>query len=229
MDPASIFQIVGTAISISEVVFRCINRLSVLKDKYQDAPMLLSTLIGQLYIIQAALDQLSAWNSQDLDRDPRYRHLALQMENSLDPFSPLIFTLQQQLDRHDSTEMTTKGKLLFLWSENEMTNYSVLLDRTTWAQQRDMIDREENQSIIKLAKDCSSSIVGQNEASSYISENSAAISTTFDFDTILFSSTLYQQAQRSHLRQAIRATRNQTTELPLAQLRARRTNTMKQM
>lgn len=129
MDPASIFQIVGTAISISEVVFRCINRLSVLKDKYQDAPMLLSTLIGQLYIIQAALDQLSAWNSQDLDRDPRYRHLALQMENSLDPFSPLIFTLQQQLDRHDSTEMTTKGKLLFLWSENEMTNYSVLLDR----------------------------------------------------------------------------------------------------
>lgn len=81
-----------------------------------------------------------------------------------------------------------------------------------------MIDREENQSIIKLAKDCSSSIVGQNEASSYISENSAAISTTFDFDTILFSSTLYQQAQRSHLRQAIRATRNQTTELPLAQV-----------
>ncbi|KAI1370562.1 hypothetical protein F4677DRAFT_451234 [Hypoxylon crocopeplum] len=194
MDPISLFQVVGTVVSISDVIFKCIKRLSMLKAKYHDAPMLISTLIGQLYIVQAALDQLQALTSQDL------------VANGC-----------------DQAEITAKGKLTFLWNESEMINYSNLLDRqvnaessiTSDAMQRDMIHHEDNQSILKLAKDISSSRVGQNSASSYISKDTAAISTLFDFDTILLSSTQYQQAQKSHLRQAIRATRDQKTELPL--------------
>ncbi|KAI0181073.1 G-protein alpha subunit-domain-containing protein [Hypoxylon sp. FL1284] len=235
MDPATILQLVGTAMSISDVVFRCIKDLSALKAKYRDAPLLLSTLIGQLYIVQTALDKLSAWKSQDFKRDPRYDHLELQMDHSLDAFSPLIFALQQQLSKHDKTETTAKGKLSLLWNEREMLNYSSLLDRqvnalnllveamqcTTWEEQRNVIGCDENQSTIRLAKDCSSSMMGQHETASYASENSEAISTLFEFDDILLDSTLYRQAQRSHLRQALRATRYRAaqptiTEVPSA-------------
>lgn len=59
---------------------------------------------------------------------------------------------------------------------------------------------------------------GQNDASSYISDNTGAISTSFDFDAILLVSDLYRQAQKSHLRQAIRTMRNRPTELPSAEV-----------
>jgi hypothetical protein len=82
-------------------------------------------------------------------------------------------------------------------------------------QQQSFMDREESQSVLMRAKDCSSSIFGLNDTSSSIfgpddthsaiSETTANISVMFDFDTLILASKIYQQAERSHLRQAIRA------------------------
>ncbi|RYP32172.1 hypothetical protein DL767_005328 [Monosporascus sp. MG133] len=138
--------------------------------------MLLSTLIGQLFIVKAALDQLSYWKSRDLSTDPRYHQLALQIDNSLDCFGPLMTTLQLH---------------------------------NTFTQQQDIISKEENQSILKLAKDCSSSIIGLGDTTSLVSEDTAAISDMFDFDAVILGSRVYQAAERSHLRQAVRAWQNQ--------------------
>lgn len=74
----------------------------------------------------------------------------------------------------------------------------------TWAQQSDVITQIESQSILRLAQGCSSSLVGLEDVASFISENTAAISAQFEFDDILRSTLLYQAAERSHLRQAIR-------------------------
>jgi guanine nucleotide-binding protein G(i) subunit alpha len=65
--------------------------------------------------------------------------------------------------------------------------------------------REESQSVLTRAKECSSSVFGLDDTHSFISENTANISVMFDFDTIILGSRIYQQAERSHLRQAIRA------------------------
>lgn len=65
--------------------------------------------------------------------------------------------------------------------------------------------REESQSILQQAKDCSSSIIGLEDSASFISENTAGISLMFDFDAVILASRIYQQVGRSHLRQAIRA------------------------
>ncbi|KAI1075878.1 G-alpha-domain-containing protein [Whalleya microplaca] len=236
MDPGTIFQIVSSAISVGEVVLKCINRLGLLKAKYHNAPLIISTLIGQLYIIQAALDQLSAWKSGHLDQDPRYRHLASQINNSFDCFRPLMIALQQKLDRSGIQEvgqLKVKETILFLWNEGEMNDYVTLLNHqanalnlllqavqcNTWAQQDNIIGREENRSILKLAQDCSTSLVGHDDTSSFTSESTAALSKTFDFDSIVLGSRLYQEAQRSHLRQAIRAVKyprrkRSSTEVP---------------
>jgi guanine nucleotide-binding protein G(i) subunit alpha len=64
---------------------------------------------------------------------------------------------------------------------------------------------EESQSVLELAKGCSSSIFGLDDTISFISETTANISVVFDFDTLILGSRLYQHAERSHLREAIRA------------------------
>ncbi|KAI0862731.1 hypothetical protein F4860DRAFT_512698 [Xylaria cubensis] len=222
MDPASIVQIIGTAVSLGDVVLKCISRLHSLKAKYHDAPLIICTITGQLYMVQAALDQLKIWNKPEYGCDPRYRQLSLQIGSFLECFSALILTLEQRLEDFEpnsSKSIPRKQKFIFLWGEKETSEYSCLLDRqvnalnlllqavqcNTWAQQQDMIRQEESQRILEQAKKASSSVIGLEDASSFISENTAGISMMFDFDTVLLASRIYQQVGRSHLRQAIRA------------------------
>lgn len=75
----------------------------------------------------------------------------------------------------------------------------------TWAQQQHMIDSQESQFILQQATDISSSIIGIEDQASFISEDTTGISIMFDFDAVILSSRAYQQARKSHLRQAIRA------------------------
>ncbi|KAJ3565844.1 hypothetical protein NPX13_g7346 [Xylaria arbuscula] len=176
-------------------------------------------------MVKIAQDQLSTASTND----PRYYQLAAHIGNALDSFGPILLALGQQLDRYEgirAEEMPTKARLVFLNGEREMTNLSILLDRqvnalnlllqafqcTTWTQLSEVITREESQSIIRLAQDCSSSLLGLDDVTSFISENTAAISTRFEFDTVLRSTLLYQTAERSHLRQAIRARRGENIE-----------------
>ncbi|KAI0554796.1 G-protein alpha subunit-domain-containing protein [Xylaria curta] len=221
MDPATILQIVGTVMSLGDVVIKCITRLSALKAQFHDAPIIVTSMIGQLHMVKIAQDQLSPLTSPKLNHDPRYHQLAGQIGNALDSFGPILLALSQQLDRYEgigSDRMTARSRMGFLHGEREMTNLSILLDRQvnalnlllqaiqcqTWTQQSDMITREESQSVLRLAQDCSSSLVGLEDVSSFISENTAAISTEFEFDHVLRSTLLYQAAERSNLRQAIR-------------------------
>ncbi|KAI0411931.1 G-alpha-domain-containing protein [Xylaria grammica] len=227
MDPATIVQIVGTAVSLGDVVIKCIVGLRSLKSKYHDAPLVVSTIIGQLYMVQSALDQLAIWNKPEHGRDPRYRQLAWQVDNALDCFTLLVTALERRLNDFEligENAMAATQRLAFLWGEKDTSEYSILLDRqvnalnlllqavqcNTLAQQQDLLRREESQDILQQAKDCSSSITGLGDSASFISENTAAISLMFDFDAVILASKIYQQAGRSHLRQAIRA-HNQAT------------------
>ena len=137
MDPASIIGIVGSVVGIADVVTRSIRSLNSLKTKYRDAPALVSTLIGQLYTTQVALEQLSIW-AGDYSGIPtsveaeRYAQLAAQVGNALDCFSPLILSLQQHLNKLESLDAIQFGfqkKVSFLWKERDLNDYLALLDR----------------------------------------------------------------------------------------------------
>ncbi|KAK8058443.1 G protein alpha-subunit [Apiospora phragmitis] len=134
MDPFTVFQVVGTAVSLGDVVIKSLIKLDSIRTRYHKFPLLLSTMIGQLYIVQLTLDRLSAWNSREEARAPRYHQLSSQIGNSLDSFSTLILALQQQLDRFEATapvDMGAKAKFKFLWNEKDMSEYSILLERQT--------------------------------------------------------------------------------------------------
>ncbi|KAK8003363.1 hexokinase [Apiospora arundinis] len=231
MDPFTIFQVVGTAVSLTDVVVKSIGKLNSIRTRYYKCPLLISTMIGQLYIVQSALGRLSAMKELEHTQDLRYRDLDLQIGNSLDSFSTLILTLQKHLDRFEHTtavDMGAKQKIKFLWNEKDMSEYSVLLDRqvnalnlllqalecSSWTQQHAFVSQAENQEVLRIARDCSSSIVGLDDGSrSIVSERTELISIIFDFDTTILGSRVYQQAERSHLRQAIRGVRSEPTRL----------------
>lgn len=132
MDPVTILQIVGTVVSLGDVVLRCVTRLSALKAQFHDAPIIITSMIGQLHIVRNAQEQLSPLRSPNFGHDPRYRQLASQVGNALDSFGPILLALSQHLDQFEgpgADQMTGRRRMRFLSSEKEMTNLSVLLDR----------------------------------------------------------------------------------------------------
>jgi hypothetical protein len=136
MDPVSIVGLIGSIISIADVVAKSIRKLSELRSRYHNAPFQITTLIGQLYIIQAAINELTRWKSDVLMRDPRYRQLALQLDASLGCFCPIIMSLQQYLDSLDVASAsgidssTLPGKRIsYLWNERDLAVYLGLVDR----------------------------------------------------------------------------------------------------
>ncbi|KAH7323044.1 hypothetical protein B0I35DRAFT_426992 [Stachybotrys elegans] len=225
MDPVSIVGLVASIFSIGDMVTKSIRKLSDLRSRYRNAPLQLSTLIGQLYIIQAAVEELARWKSDDLSQNPRYHQLALQLDGSLDSFCPLITSLQKYLDDVDITSEipSTKGKIAYLWNENDIAIFLDLIDRQinalnlflqaircrNWAEQGTTMKSDNSKAIISLARDCSSSIKGLSDGFSVVSENTDRISTKFDFDTVVLATRVYQETSRSHLRQAIRAKKSQ--------------------
>jgi hypothetical protein len=131
MDPVSILGLVGTALSVAKAVTQTISQLSELRSRYRNVPMHLTTLLGQLYMVRAALDQISSWSSQDLWSNPRYQELAEQIDTSLDCFRPLILTLQQHLDElalPQDLDLSARNKLTFLWNEADLLRFLSLLD-----------------------------------------------------------------------------------------------------
>ncbi|KAK8065231.1 hypothetical protein PG997_011978 [Apiospora hydei] len=113
MDHFTIFQVIGTAVSLTDVVIKSITKLKSIRTRY-------------------LLDRLASRNSQERNQYPRYQQLGLQIGNSLDNFSLLILALQQQLDRFEGVSparMGAKKKLKFMWSEKDMSKFSILLDR----------------------------------------------------------------------------------------------------
>lgn len=73
----------------------------------------------------------------------------------------------------------------------------------TLADQRNLVNDEDSQTILKKAKVYSASIVGMSDSSSILSDctNTNTLGLEFDFDTLLLGSKAYRAAHRSNLRQ----------------------------
>lgn len=135
MDPVSIVGLVGSIVSIADVLTKSIRKLSDLRSRYHNAPVQITTLIGHLYLIQSTIDELTRWKSRILVHDPRYRQLALQIDTSLDCFCPLITSLHQYLSEldvsstSDLNSMNLRSRISYMWNERDMAVYINLIDR----------------------------------------------------------------------------------------------------
>ena len=135
MDPVSALGLVESVLAIANLVGGTLRRLSVLKPKYKQADFTVDLVVVQLCTIQAALTQLI-----DLQR---LKHIDLRLagtditpplSNSLNGCDSLVASLATQLgqlgqlEKQDNTRLTAKGKLSFLWHDQDIKEYLVLLD-----------------------------------------------------------------------------------------------------
>lgn len=130
MDPASIAGIIGTAITITQVVDKCITRLNILRAKYKDADLSISTLTGQLSFAGSTLKRLERLIRSGSARGPRFSELASDTELALDTCDALMSSLNEridQLERKKEGWLSLRGKALYLWSENGMKDYLMQL------------------------------------------------------------------------------------------------------
>ncbi|KAH7320639.1 hypothetical protein B0I35DRAFT_427517 [Stachybotrys elegans] len=157
MDPLSAIGLVSSVVSFAELIAKTISKLTNLKSRYDDAPLQIATLIGQLFIIKAAVEQLSGWKSSRRSHDQQQCHLALQMEQCLASFSPLIASLEHHLRKIEvaarrQPKSGRRKKLCYLWNESQISTYLVLIDRHTNAlnlflqaiQYRTVVERKSN-------------------------------------------------------------------------------------
>jgi hypothetical protein len=135
MDPASIIGIIGSILSIADLISKSIAKLSRLRSTYHNTPLQVTMLIGQLHLIRAALDELEKWKKRGLDDGERYQQLVGHIESAMTCFCPLIESLQRYLDKLDASleaelNLTTRqDKLLLMWNESDIAMYLTLADR----------------------------------------------------------------------------------------------------
>jgi hypothetical protein len=107
MDPISIIGLTGSLISIGEVITKSIKHLVDLHSRYQNASLAVTLLIGQLTTVKAALQEVLTWIKSSLEgitEDERVNLLVLNQKNAND--------------------LPVRGRLKFLWDENEMGEFT---------------------------------------------------------------------------------------------------------
>ena len=133
MDPVSAsLGIVGSLLTIADVVTRSVNRLSTLKAKYRRASLSVTVLLGQLCTIQAVLEQLTnLQKSNRLNLTSSTLDLGPALTTSLDACGIIIESvgdLLDQLEKQDGSSLTAQGKIMFLWHEDEIKDFLGFLD-----------------------------------------------------------------------------------------------------
>ncbi|TGO22441.1 hypothetical protein BPAE_0168g00120 [Botrytis paeoniae] len=123
MDPVSVIGLTGSLLSIGKIITKSIRSLTTLQSKYKDASLMVSLLIGQLTTIRAALSEVSDWITTSLRGIVEHEQLVDDLKVSLGSILMLISILDDrisQLDRNDLGDLNLRGKIKFLWDENEM-------------------------------------------------------------------------------------------------------------
>ena len=228
MDPVSIFALAHTVLSIVSVIAKNINALSTLQAKYRNADLSVFLLIGQLSTLKAALGQISEWiKIEDLTAQSEHLQLVEDLNVALDGCQILISILDDRVNqlanKESSDSLKVRGKIVFLWEEQELNVYVTHLNNQVNAltlllsaihcrslsQERTLLQSQESRHAIQRLRDDTSSLLWLRDSESILSRrtvstfNSQLLETVFDFDGEVFNSRVYQVALRSNMKQVL--------------------------
>jgi hypothetical protein len=132
MEPISVIGIAGTVLSIGASITRSILFLVSLQGKYQTSSLVVSSLIGQLATLKAALNQITQWISDDnLVAAPLDEQLEIDLQISLESCEAVISALEEGIDglgrAHDDGGLSVKGKISYVFNEGNLSEFSNLL------------------------------------------------------------------------------------------------------
>ena len=112
--------------SIGDVATKVIRALCRVQTKYKNANLTVSLVIGQLSILNAALNQISEWISTSLSDVPHNERLTEDLTVAIDGCKVLILILDERyssFDENSDGRLSTTGKAEFLWREDDLKEY----------------------------------------------------------------------------------------------------------
>lgn len=130
MDPVSAIGFVGSVLGIVDLVSKGAAALSELREKYRIADLKVNLLIGQLFTLSTALNQVAhiLGGHPDLPQDEQ---LVRGLSTSLACVESVILVLDERLDpllRNSADGLSPMGKFNFLWDESTFKDYQSLLN-----------------------------------------------------------------------------------------------------
>jgi len=134
MDPISVFGLVSSLITIADVIKESLIRLRILQLNYKNASLVVSLLIGQLNTLKAALDQITGWVSKSLINIPKHQQLVNDLDISVESCKVLVLFLDEriaQLTWNDEDTLDVKGKIVFLWEQLGLDEFTTHLNNQT--------------------------------------------------------------------------------------------------
>ena len=132
MDPISIVGLAGSIVSIVDVIAKSIQNLRELQQRWKAADLTVNSLIGQLFTLKTALNQIQTWMSSSLSKEPQNDQLVANLGHSLDSCSYLVTFMYDHLLLLDWTEannLTLASKIRAVFHDSEVKDCAVYLDR----------------------------------------------------------------------------------------------------
>lgn len=110
MEPVSVIGLVGAVVGIVNVVGHSVVLLSNLGARLKAADLTVTSLIGQLNAVKAALRQIQLWLEEGSGEDPNHFQLSLDLESSLSSCGILVGLIDDQLSKLE-------------WDENDVLKF----------------------------------------------------------------------------------------------------------
>ena len=130
MDPASIFGITSTALSIALKIGSTVQRLNSLKSKFDSADIIIGSLTRKLTTIQHAIKNIRAWGDDVKEQPVPYSdEFQEALDTSINGCSEMLEALNVEISNIFSDgEANSWQKGKFLWKENLLKEYMGYMD-----------------------------------------------------------------------------------------------------
>ena len=136
MDPLTIVGAVGSVLGIIDVAARCIGSLRALQQRWTNADITVSLLIGQMSTLKAALDQIQEMtetNSWAISQD---HQLVMDLDASVKSCQVLVSFIDKHVSNHEWNHLdhlTFECKAKAMWQDPNIQNCLNYLQHQTAA------------------------------------------------------------------------------------------------
>jgi guanine nucleotide-binding protein G(i) subunit alpha len=129
MDPASVVGLVGAVLGIADVVAKSVRTLLDMQSKFMTADVRVSTLIGQLSTLKAALGHIADMMSEEMSA-AQYGQFFSDLDTALQGCEAMITALDTRLSalERNVDRLSISAKVQTIWDDSTLNEYLGILN-----------------------------------------------------------------------------------------------------
>ncbi|PSN69686.1 G-alpha-domain-containing protein [Corynespora cassiicola Philippines] len=227
MDPITIFGTAAGAISVIDVLARCIVVLEDMNSQFKTANLALLSLATQLRALSAALVKIQAWTERHVEEI--HHQLAMDLKDSVSCCQLLVSKVHSELNGLHTANggpLSFTSRARYVFKKKGISELETMIDRQastltllltacnsdSLTQQHEIISDSKFRKRIEVAKRDTASLQSLVDSASFLSrrsEGSSKLSLLFEFDDELFGTIPYKRMIRKAVKVSLRPQKEQ--------------------